>query len=62
MPPGRDSDAGFSLPELLVSMLVLSVVIGVAAQFLVQSVNGQRTTWNRTQMHSSVNSRRSESK
>lgn len=54
MPPGRDSDAGFSLPELLVSMLVLSVVIGVAAQFLVQSVNGQRTTWNRTQMHSSV--------
>ncbi len=50
----RDDDAGFSLPELLVSMLVLSVVIGVATQLLIQSVNGQRTTWNRTQMHSSV--------
>lgn len=50
----RDTDAGFSLPELLVSTLVLSVVIGVATQLLLQSVNGQRTTWNRTQMHSSV--------
>lgn len=50
----RDDDAGFSLPELLVSMLVLSVVIGIATQLLLQSVNGQRTTWNRTQMHSSV--------
>lgn len=49
----RDDD-GFSLPELLVSMLVLSVVIGIATQLLLQSVNGQRTTWNRTQMHSSV--------
>lgn len=50
----RDDDDGFSLPELLVSMLVLSVVIGIATQLLLQSVNGQRTTWNRTQMHSSV--------
>lgn len=49
----RDDD-GFSLPELLVSLLVLSVVIGIATQLLLQSVNGQRTTWNRTQMHSSV--------
>lgn len=49
----RDDD-GFSLPELLVSTLVLSVVIGIAMQLLLQTVNGQRTTWNRTQMHSSV--------
>jgi len=54
MATARDHDAGFSLPELLVSMVVLSLVIGVAAQFLLQSVNGQRTSWNRTQMHSSV--------
>lgn len=54
MPTVRNDDAGFSLPELLVSVVVLSVVIGVATQLLIQSVNGQRTTWNRTQMHSSV--------
>lgn len=47
-------DAGFSFPELLVSMLVLSVVVGITAQLLLLSVNGQRTMWNRTQMHSSV--------
>lgn len=48
------NDAGFSFPELLVSMLVLSVVVGITAQLLLLSVNGQRTMWNRTQMHSSV--------
>jgi prepilin-type N-terminal cleavage/methylation domain-containing protein len=48
------SDAGFSLPELLVSLAVLSVIIGAAAQLLLGTVNSQRTMWNRTQMHSSV--------
>lgn len=48
------SDAGFSLPELLVSIMVLSVVVGITAQLLLQTVNGQQTMWNRTQMHSSV--------
>jgi prepilin-type N-terminal cleavage/methylation domain-containing protein len=47
-------DEGFSLPELLVSVIVMSVVIGAATQFLLQTVNSQRTMWNRTQMHSSV--------
>ncbi len=45
---------GFSLPELLVSIMVLSVVVGITAQLLLQTVNGQQTMWNRTQMHSSV--------
>ena len=47
-------DAGFSLPELLVSLLVLSVIVGTVTQLSMQMSNGQRTMWNRTQMHSSV--------
>ena len=47
-------DSGFSLPELLVSLLVLSVIVGVVTQLSMQMSNGQRTMWNRTQMHSSV--------
>lgn len=50
----RSSDAGFTLPELLVSVLILSIIIGTATQFLLATVNGHRTMWNRTQMHSSV--------
>lgn len=48
------SDAGFSLPELLVSLLVLSVIMGTVTQLSIQMANGQRTMWNRTQMHSGV--------
>ncbi|HUR20739.1 MAG TPA: prepilin-type N-terminal cleavage/methylation domain-containing protein [Vicinamibacterales bacterium] len=47
-------DSGFSLPELLVSLLVLSVIIGTVTQLSMTMSNGQRTMWNRTQMHSSV--------
>ena len=47
-------DAGFSLPELLVSLLVLSVIVGTVTQLSMTMSNGQRTMWNRTQMHSSV--------
>ena len=50
----QQHDAGFSLPELLVSLLVLSVIVGTVTQFSMQMSNGQRTMWNRTQMHSSV--------
>jgi len=48
------AESGFTLPEVLVSVLVLSVIIGMATQLLLVTVNGQRTMWNRTQMHSSV--------
>jgi len=47
-------DAGFSLPELLVSLLVLSVIVATVTQLSMTMSNGQRTMWNRTQMHSSV--------
>lgn len=48
------NDSGFTLPELLISFAVLALIMGLATQLLVSSVNGQRTMWNRTQMHSSV--------
>lgn len=47
-------DSGFSLPELLVSLLVLSVIVGTVTQLSMTMSNGQRTMWNRTQMHSTV--------
>ena len=50
----QPGDSGFSLPELLVSLLVLSVIVGTVTQLSMQMSNGQRTMWNRTQMHSSV--------
>ena len=39
---------------MLVSLLVLSVIIGTVTQLSMTMSNGQRTMWNRTQMHSSV--------
>jgi hypothetical protein len=42
------------LPELLVAVLILSVIIGTVTQLSMQMSNGQRTMWNRAQMHSSV--------
>ncbi len=56
LPPNQHErrDSGFSLPELLVSLLVLSVIIGTVTQLSMTMSNGQRTMWNRTQMHSSV--------
>jgi prepilin-type N-terminal cleavage/methylation domain-containing protein len=50
----RRGDSGFSLPEMLVSLLVLSVIVGMVTQLTMQMSNGQRTMWNRSQMHSSV--------
>ena len=47
-------DSGFSLPELLISLLVLSVIVGTVTQMSMQMSSSQRTMWNRTQMHSSV--------
>ncbi len=52
--PADPQDAGFSLPELLVSAIVLSVILSIVTHLLLQTTNGQRTMWNRTQMHSSV--------
>jgi hypothetical protein len=37
-----------------VAVLILSVIIGTVTQLSMQMSNGQRTMWNRAQMHSSV--------
>ena len=50
------SEAGFSLPELLISITIFLVISGVVTQALLQMTNSQRTIWNRTQMHSGVRS------
>ena len=54
MTTSLSNDAGFSLPELLVSTIVLGAILGVVTQLLLVTTNGQRTMWNRTQMHSGV--------
>ena len=48
------AESGFSLPELLVSVMVLVSVIGTVTSLLFQMANAHRTVWNRTQMHSAV--------
>jgi prepilin-type N-terminal cleavage/methylation domain-containing protein len=50
------SQAGFSLPELLISITIFLIISGVVTQALLQMTNSQRTIWNRTQMHSGVRS------
>ena len=48
------SEAGFSLPELLVSLAIVGMLFGAVTTALVQLANSQRTIWNRTEMHSGV--------
>jgi prepilin-type N-terminal cleavage/methylation domain-containing protein len=50
------SQAGFSLPELLISISIFLVISGVVTQALLQMTTSQRTIWNRTQMHAGVRS------
>jgi prepilin-type N-terminal cleavage/methylation domain-containing protein len=54
MKPATANDAGFSLPELLVSTIILATIVGIVTHLLVNTAQGQRTMWNRTQMHSGV--------
>jgi prepilin-type N-terminal cleavage/methylation domain-containing protein len=50
------SQAGFSLVELMVSIAIFLVISGVVTQALMQMTNSQKTIWNRTQMHAGVRS------
>jgi hypothetical protein len=52
--PPASRDAGFALMELLVSLGLVLVVFGAVMTGLAQIVSTQKTTWNRTQMHSGV--------
>jgi prepilin-type N-terminal cleavage/methylation domain-containing protein len=47
-------DAGFSLPELLVSVSIMLVLMGAVTSLLVKASEQNRTVWNRTEMHSAV--------
>lgn len=51
----READqAGFSLPELLVSTIILLSVMGAVTGMMLQMSNSHRSVWNRTEMHSAV--------
>ena len=50
------SDAGFSLPELLISVTLLLIISSAVTSALLQMTNSQRTIWNRTQLHAGVRS------
>jgi prepilin-type N-terminal cleavage/methylation domain-containing protein len=48
------SSAGFSLPEMLISITVLLIVSSIVTSALMQMTKQQQTIWNRTEMHSGV--------
>jgi len=50
----RNSQAGFSLPELLIAMALMLAISGAAVTALLKMQNAQATIWNRTQMHSGI--------
>lgn len=49
-----DRQAGFSLPELLVSTIILLSVMGAVTGMMAHMSNAHRAVWNRTEMHSAV--------
>jgi prepilin-type N-terminal cleavage/methylation domain-containing protein len=48
------SESGFTLPELVVSMAIMTVISGAALSALLKMGTAQATIWNRTQMHSGI--------
>jgi len=50
------SEAGFSLPELLIATGVMLIISATATSGLLQLTHSQQTIWNRTEMHSGVRS------
>jgi prepilin-type N-terminal cleavage/methylation domain-containing protein len=48
------SQAGFSLPELLIAMAIMLAISGAAVSALLKMTATQTTIWNRTQMHSGI--------
>src|SRR5262245_14652415 len=56
MPTRVRSQAGFSLPELLVAVTILLIISGAVTSGLLQVTTSQKTIWNRTQLHAGVRS------
>ena len=52
--PVSPAQAGFTLPELLVSVLLLLIAMTSVTTLLKHMSTSHRTVWNRTEMHSSV--------
>ena len=50
------SQAGFSLPELLIAVTILLIISSAVTSALLQMTSSQRTIWNRTQLHAGVRS------
>jgi prepilin-type N-terminal cleavage/methylation domain-containing protein len=50
----RQSQAGFSLIELVIATGVLLVVSSIVTSALLQMTDSQKTVWNRTEMHSGI--------
>jgi prepilin-type N-terminal cleavage/methylation domain-containing protein len=52
----RQSESGFSLPELLIATAVMLIISATATSSLVEMTHSQQNIWNRTEMHSGVRS------
>src|SRR5258707_4659947 len=52
----RQSQAGFSLVELMIASAVLLIISSVVTSALLQMTTSQRMIWNRTEMHGGVRS------
>ena len=52
----RGSQAGFSLPELLIAVAILLIISSAVTSALLQMTTSQRTIWSRTQLHAGVRS------
>jgi prepilin-type N-terminal cleavage/methylation domain-containing protein len=50
------SQAGFSLPELLIAVAILLIISSAVTSALLQMTTSQRTIWSRTQLHAGVRS------
>ena len=50
----RNSQKGFSLIELMISMSIMLLIAGAATTALLKMTSAQATIWNRTQMHSGI--------
>ena len=49
-----NAQAGFSLSELLIAMMIMLIISGAAVSALLRMTAAQATIWNRTQMHSGI--------